>query len=259
MIRGAAGNAAGVVSFENKPCFPDVTQPFARVFLQAPPHELPHWRRDAGWQRVPVRLARHHRGEHVGDRFAGERALRCQHFVEHAAKGPDVDTTVDGLSPRLFRRHVRRRAEDDTELGDSRGGERRRVVERGSHCRGFGDHRLGQAEVEYFDRAVRPDFYVGRLEIAMDDALLVRGFECVGYLPRDVERVLERDPGGAQGHVSERLAIDQLHDQRVHAATFLDAVNLRDVRMIERREDVRLTLEACTRGQRRRRTRQAGS
>ena len=50
--------------------------------------------------------------------------------------------------------------------------------------------------------------------------------------------------GGAQSRVSERLALDELHDQRVHAATLLDAVNLRDVRMIERREDVRLTLEA---------------
>ncbi len=79
----------------------------------------------------------------------------------------------------------------------------------------------------------------------MDNALLVRGFECFGYLPRDVERLIERDPGSAQGHLSERPAIDQLHYQRQHAAAFLDAVNLRDVRVVERREDVRLTLEAC--------------
>ena len=36
------------------------------------------------------------------------------------------------------------------------------------------------------------DLDVGRLEIAMDDALLVRRFEGVGDLPRDGERVVHR-------------------------------------------------------------------
>ena len=78
----------------------------------------------------------------------------------------------------------------------------------------------------------------------MDDALLVRGFECFGYLPRDVERVLERDPGGAQ---AMSASVSPSTSSMTSACTppFLDAVNLRDVRMIERREDVRLTLEAC--------------
>ena len=36
------------------------------------------------------------------------------------------------------------------------------------------------------------DLDVGGLEVAMDDALLVRGFERVGDLPRDRQRVGER-------------------------------------------------------------------
>ena len=32
------------------------------------------------------------------------------------------------------------------------------------------------------------------------------------------------------------LALDELHDQRAHAAGFLEAVNVRDVRMIQRGE-----------------------
>ena len=46
----------------------------------------------------------------------------------------------------------------------------------------------------------------------MDDALLVRGFEGVGDLPRDGQRVVHRQrlAGDAFG---ERLALDQLHHQ----------------------------------------------
>ena len=39
-------------------------------------------------------------------------------------------------------------------------------------------------------------------------------------------------------------AFDQLHDERADAARILEAVNLRDVRMIERREHLRLAAEA---------------
>ena len=46
----------------------------------------------------------------------------------------------------------------------------------------------------------------------MDDALLVRGFERVGDLPRDRERLVcrHRLAGNALG---ERLALDQLHHE----------------------------------------------
>ena len=98
---------------------------------------------------------------------------------------------------------------------------------------------LRQAEVEQLDRAVRRDLDVGGLQIAMDDALVVRGFERVGDLPRDAERLVERnrsllDPLG------QRRPFDQLHHQRV----LLDAVDRRDVRMIQRREHLRLAREA---------------
>ena len=42
--------------------------------------------------------------------------------------------------------------------------------------------RFRKTEVEHFDDAIRPQLDVGRLEIAMDDALLVRGFERERYL-----------------------------------------------------------------------------
>ena len=45
--------------------------------------------------------------------------------------------------------------------------------------------------------------------------------------------------------VGERLALDELHHERVHAARFLEAVDLRDVGMIERREHLRFALRSA--------------
>ena len=46
------------------------------------------------------------------------------------------------------------------------------------------DQRLGEAEVEHLDLAVGRDLDIRRLQIAMDDARLVRGVERLGNLPR---------------------------------------------------------------------------
>ncbi len=53
----------------------------------------------------------------------------------------------------------------------------------------------------------------------------------------------QRSVGGhrtPRDHVGQVLAIDELHDERAG----FKAVNLRDVRMIQRREGLRLALEA---------------
>ena len=84
------------------------------------------------------------------------------------------------MMPRL--RHRRRR--------DRRRCVRRRATEPDPAASRL--HRLRQPEVEHLDRAVGADLDVGRLQIAMDDALLVRGFERFGDLPRDRERLVER-------------------------------------------------------------------
>ena len=45
--------------------------------------------------------------------------------------------------------------------------------------------RFGEAEVEHLHGAVRTDLDVGRLEIPVDNALLVRRFKRLGDLPGD--------------------------------------------------------------------------
>ncbi len=60
-------------------------------------------------------------------------------------------------------------------------------------------HCLREAEIQYLHGAVRAHLDVLRLEVAMDDALLVRRLQRVGDLARDLQRIVERDPGGALG------------------------------------------------------------
>ena len=52
---------------------------------------------------------------------------------------------------------------------------------------------LREPEVQHLHRAVRPQLDIGWLEIAVDDALLVRGFERLRDLPRDRQCFVHRD------------------------------------------------------------------
>ena len=102
---------------------------------------------------------------------------------------------------------------------------------------------LGQAEVEHLDHAIGRDLDVGRLQIAMDDALLVRRFERLGDLPRNRHRLVQRQrPAGDP--IGQRLALDQFEDQRMRLAAVLEPVNRADVRMVERGQHLRFALEA---------------
>ena len=103
--------------------------------------------------------------------------------------------------------------------------------------------RLGETEVQHSHRAVVFHFDVGGLEIAVDDALLVRGFEGLGDLARDGQRLRERDraAGKPMGQV---LAVDQLHDEGMQPALLLEPVNVRDVRMVQRGKRAGLALES---------------
>ena len=77
----------------------------------------------------------------------------------------------------------------------------------------------------------------------MDDPLLVRRFERVGDLSRDRQRFVERNRAASNPH-RQIVAFDELHDEGVHAAAIFESVDRRDVRMIERGEDLRFALKA---------------
>ena len=103
-------------------------------------------------------------------------------------------------------------------------------------------HRLRQPEVEHLDDSVRADLDVGRLEVAVDDPVLVRRFERLGDLFRDRQRLLERDRPVRDAR-REVLAVDELHHERLLAARLLEAEHRRDVRMVKLGQKLRLQRE----------------
>ena len=67
----------------------------------------------------------------------------------------------------------------------------------------------------------------------MNDALLVRRLERVGDLLRDGKRLVDRKRP-SRDTLREIVALHQFHDEGLCAVGFLDAVDARDVRMVER-------------------------
>ena len=116
----------------------------------------------------------------------GECRAARQHLVEHAAERPDVRPLVDRLPARLLRAHVGRRPENHPVTRAADAGSRRLCQIRAG---GIAARRLRQAEVEDLDDAVGRDLDVGRFQIAVNDALLVRRFQRLGDLPRDRQRL----------------------------------------------------------------------
>jgi hypothetical protein len=109
--------------------------------------------------------------------------------------------------------------------------------------------RLGQAEVQHLDLSLGRDLDVRRLEVPVEDTVLVGVVQRVGELPRDEQRLVHGD-GAAVDAVGQRGALDQLHHQRANGWrpgvprwALLDAVDRGNVLMSERGEDLRLALE----------------
>ena len=76
----------------------------------------------------------------------------------------------------------------------------------------------------------------------MDDPLLVCRFERFGNLLRDGQRLVERDRAERDAP-RQVVALDELHHDRTHTATFFEAVDVRDVRVIDGRQRLRFACE----------------
>ena len=173
----------------------DVAQPLLHVAVETPPEQTPEsWRRCRGQHR-PINILPQDRREHVRGLLTSEGAPPSEHLEQHDAECPDIGPLVDGLAARLFRRHIRRSSEDHAGGGHRRGArDCRRVGQRGAGRRGgVRVEGFGEAEVEHFHRAVRSHLDVRGLQIAVNDPLLVSGFERLGDLFRDRHRLVERN------------------------------------------------------------------
>jgi hypothetical protein len=80
------------------------------------------------------------------------------------------------------------------------------------------------------------------LQVAMDDPLAVRRIERGRDLPADAKHLVHRQPPLHKA-IGERLPLDHLHHEVMRAALVPDVVERADVRMVQRRDRLRLALE----------------
>ena len=176
---------------------------------------------------------------HRLDRGVGlERLLPAEHLVEDEAEREDVGTVIDRMRADLLGRHVGRGAEHHAGLG---------LVTRDPDERGFGGshwHRhLGQTEVEDLHASFACDEDVLRFQVAMDDALVVRGCKPACDLGRVVDRLARRQRRPVDPP-AERLPFEQLGDDVGSAGVAADVVDREDVRMIEHPRRASFLLES---------------
>ena len=73
----------------------------------------------------------------------------------------------------------------------------------------------------------------------MNNPLFMRGFQRLRNLFRDGQGFVERDRA-ARDALRKVLAFDQLHHEGTHTAGFFKAVDVRDVRMVQRGQGLSL-------------------
>ena len=113
----------------------------------------------------------HHHGRR---RLRLERPVLAEQLVEHDAGRKHVGPAVDLAARHLFGRHVEGAAQHAARAGHRRRGD------------------LGDAEIQQLHGAVVEQPDVGRLDVAVDDALLVRVVQAGEQLRDDVELLHER-------------------------------------------------------------------
>src|SRR4029079_1175394 len=158
----------------------------------------------------------------VADRLGVVGPPAGEDLEQDQAEGVDVALRRRRLAGQQLRRHVLRRA-----------GERRAAV----GGRG-GDPEVGDADV-----AVAVEHDVGRLEVAVNDAALVRGGDAGAQLAGDVDRLVRREDAEAAEQRREILAVDILHGQEAAAVGVAQVVEAADVLVGDLAGDAQLVVE----------------
>ena len=227
---------------DQEQCGRDVGDPFRAILLEAthqePANSWGHLCRQGG----PLGLATQHRGKRVTDIVALERALACQHLVQHAAECPHVTPLVGAESLRLLGRHVRCGAQDESspcQHGRRRDGRGVRDVQgRGAGALGC----LRQAKVQNLDVAVFGHRDVRRFQIAVDDPLLVCCLERLADLFGHPQRFLDGNRSVPDALV-QALAVHKLENQELSAIRCVEPIDRADMRMIQRGKNLCFTAE----------------
>jgi hypothetical protein len=162
-----------------------------------------------------------------------------QQFVKQHAQAVDVGSSIDVQAgqARLLRTHVGGRSQKLLERGKNR------LVRQGLVGRGLGNSKINH--LRHRHPVVVGHQNVGRLEVAMDDALLVRMLHCVANQDEELESL----PGGALVLIAKGgngQSTHQFHDKvrpaRGGRACIQDTG---DIGMVHHRQRLTFGLEPC--------------
>ncbi len=157
------------------------------------------------------------------------------HYLRKQPGG--VRLVVGGTLSEQFVQRQAKGKEIATGVGSARESLRSGVTQRASHLAGTGEillfEDLGQAEIGDPQCTLMIEQQVGRLDIAMQDALSVRIGQRLGRLhaePGDEARQGDNERGDPFG---QRLALDELHHVIMLPLVLADAENRDDVGMVQ--------------------------
>src|ERR1700693_3442612 len=102
--------------------------------------------------------------------------------------------------------------------------------------------KLGEAEIENFGLAAFGDEYIGRLDVAMNDASSVCNIKGVGNLNSEIEDVLDGERL-ALDMLTESFTVDEFHDDEGTVILFANIVDGAYAGMIERGSGVSFAAE----------------
>ena len=101
---------------------------------------------------------------------------------------------------------------------------------------------LGDAKISDLHPAIFVEQQVLRLDVAVDDAPVVGELQCVTERRHDGQRLLRRELPRAQ-KLAQVQAVHKFHEQVIKPARLPEVINGDDVRMVQRRQRLRLPRE----------------
>ncbi len=159
------------------------------------------------------------------ERLALEGAPARVELVEHEAERVDVAADRDLAPLQLLRRHVAGRPRAHVVVAQRLG-------------------EAGQAEVGDAHVALAVEHHVRGLEVPVQHALLVRRGEARAELPRDLERLVRRQPPDPAQQRGEVLAVHELHRDEEVALRLGHVVDAAHGRVRHVARDAHLAVEA---------------
>jgi hypothetical protein len=209
-------------------------EPFVRGFLEAVANQpFQNWRHFVALLTQIAWIAAEDCAHRVGMGGARERAPARKHLVKDRAEAENIRSVIGRKPANLLGRHVPDRTEHHARRRPALDRQRGRLPGR-LPGRITGRRQFGDSEIENLDATVAGDEHVLRLEVAVDDALVMRG----GQTARELRGVLDCLPYGERPSakpLAQRLAVEELRHEVADAAVGADVEHREDIWVIERR------------------------